>query len=52
MRLRIEMLDETEDSVRLKALVEEMQAMVEETLEFARSVAKTEPTSSVDLAAL
>ena len=37
MRLRIEMLDETEDSVRLKALVEEMQAMVEETLEFARS---------------
>ena len=52
MRLRIEMLDETEDSVRLKALVEEMQAMVEETLEFARSVAKTEPAASVDLAAL
>ena len=52
MRLRIEMLDETEDSVRLKALVEEMQAMVEETLEFARSVAKTEPVASVDLVAL
>ena len=49
MRLRIEMLDETEDSVRLKALVAEMQAMVEETLEFARSVAKTEPAASVDL---
>ncbi|EAQ24893.1 ATP-binding protein [Roseovarius sp. 217] len=52
MRLRIEMLDETEDSVRLKALVEEMQAMVEATLEFARGVAKAEPASVVDLAAL
>jgi hypothetical protein len=52
MRLRIEMLDETEDSARLKALVEEMQAMVEATLEFARGVAKTEPTAEVDLAAL
>ena len=50
MRLRIEMLDETEDSVRLKALVEEMQAMVEATLEFARGVAKTEPAATVDLA--
>jgi hypothetical protein len=52
MRLRIEMLDETEDSIRLKALVEEMQAMVEATLEFARGVAKAEPPSDVDLAAL
>lgn len=52
MRLRIEMLDETEDSARLKALVEEMQAMVEATLEFARGVAKTEPAAEVDLAAL
>ena len=52
MRLRIEMLDETEDSLRLKALVEEMQAMVEATLEFARGVAKAEPPSDVDLAAL
>jgi signal transduction histidine kinase len=50
MRLRIEMLDETEDSVRLKALVEEMQAMVEATLEFARGVAKTEPAATIDLA--
>jgi len=49
MRLRIEMLDETEDSMRLKALVEEMQAMVEATLEFARGVAKAEPTARVDL---
>ncbi len=52
MRLRIEMLDETEDSIRLKALVDEMQAMVEATLEFARGVAKAEPTASVDLSAL
>lgn len=52
MRLRIEMLDETEDSVRLKALVEEMQAMVEATLEFARGVARAEPAAEVDLAAL
>ena len=46
------MLDETEDSVRLKALVEEMQAMVEATLEFARGVARAEPAAEVDLAAL
>jgi len=52
MRLRIEMLDETDDSIRLKALVEEMQAMVEATLEFARGVAKAEPSTRVDLAAL
>ncbi|MDZ4137137.1 MAG: ATP-binding protein, partial [Paracoccaceae bacterium] len=52
MRLRIEMLDETEESIRLKALVEEMQAMVEATLEFARGVAKAEPATVVDLAAL
>ncbi|SEO18724.1 Signal transduction histidine kinase [Pseudorhodobacter antarcticus] len=52
MRLRIEMLEETEDSIRLKALVEEMQAMVEATLEFARGVAKTEPTATVDITAL
>ncbi|MEZ5747622.1 MAG: ATP-binding protein [Paracoccaceae bacterium] len=52
MRLRIEMLDDTEDSIRLKALVEEMQAMVEATLEFARDVAKAEPAATVDLAAL
>lgn len=52
MRLRIEMLDETEDSIRLKALVEEMQAMVEATLEFARGVARAEPAVEVDLAVL
>ena len=52
IRLRIEILDETEDNVRLKALDEEMQAMVEETLEFARGVARAEPAAEIDLAAL
>lgn len=52
MRLRIEMLDETDDSQRLKALVEEMTAMVEATLEFARGVARAEPAAEVDLAGL
>ena len=52
MRLRIEMLDETEDSIRLKALVEEMQAMVAATLEFAGGVTRAEPATTVDLAAM
>jgi methyl-accepting chemotaxis protein len=52
MRLRIEMLDETDDSIQLEALVEEMQSMIEAALEFARSVAKAEPAAKVDLAAL
>lgn len=52
MRLRIEMLNETEDSIRLKALVEQMQAMVEATLEFARGVTREEPAATVDLVAL
>jgi len=51
-RLRIEILDETDDSIRLKALVEEMQGMVEATLEFARGIAKAEPTATVDLNSL
>ena len=46
------MLDETEDSIQLRALVEEMQAMVEATLEFARGAAKAEPAATVDLAVL
>ena len=52
MRLRVEMLDETEDSDRLRALIAEMQAMVEATLDFARSEAQAEPATNVDLAAL
>ena len=52
MRLRAEMLDESEDSTRLKVLIEDMQAMVEATLDFARGEAQSEPASEVDLAVL
>jgi signal transduction histidine kinase len=52
MRLRVELLDDGDDTTRLRALVEEMQTMVEATLEFARGVAKAEPAATVDLAAL
>ena len=52
MRLRVELLDEDEDSIRLKALVAEMQAMVEATLDFARGAAVQEAAVQVDLAAL
>ena len=52
MRLRIEMLDETEDSDRLRALIAEMQAMVEATLDFARGEAQAEIAADIDLAAL
>jgi signal transduction histidine kinase len=52
MRLRIELLDETEDSIRLKAMIDEMQTMVEATLEFARGVAQSEPAVEIDLADL
>ncbi|MDP4031654.1 MAG: ATP-binding protein [Pseudorhodobacter sp.] len=52
MRLRIEMLDEDDDSIRLKALVAEMQAMVEATLDFARGAATQEAAVPVDLAVL
>jgi signal transduction histidine kinase len=52
MRLRLEMLDESEDGARLKALVDEMQEMVETTMEFARGVARSEPAVEIDLAKL
>ena len=57
MRLRVELLAEDEDSIRLKALVEEMQAMVEQTLDFARAAAQGaaaqgEAVQEVNLAAL
>ncbi|MDP2740784.1 MAG: ATP-binding protein [Pseudorhodobacter sp.] len=52
MRLRVELLAEDEDSTRLKALVEEMQAMVEQTLDFARAAAQGEAVQGVDLVAL
>ena len=52
MRLRVEMLDESEESDRLRALIAEMQAMVEATLDFARGEAGAEAATRVDLAAL
>jgi len=52
MRLRVELLAEDDDSIRLKALVEEMQQMVESTLDFARAAAQVEAVQVVDLAAL
>ena len=52
MRLRVELLDETEDSARLRALITEMQAMVEATLDFARGQAQADPATDIDLAAL
>lgn len=52
MRLRLEMLGETEDTARLRALVDEMQQMVEATLAFARGAAQSETVATVDLAAV
>lgn len=52
MRLRIALLDETEDSLRLGALVDDMQTMVEGTLDYARGVAQAEPLVAIDLAKL
>ena len=48
MRLRLELLDESEDGARLKALVDEMQEMVETTMEFARgSPGRSRPSRSI-----
>ena len=45
MGLRAEMLEESEDSARLNAPLDEMQRMVETTLEFARGVARAKPAA-------
>lgn len=52
MRLRVEMIEQGEDSERLTALVEEMQSMVESTLAFAKGEAETENSRVVDLSAI
>ncbi|WP_372840837.1 ATP-binding protein [Phaeovulum sp.] len=52
MRLRLELLDQSDDTERLHALVDEMQAMVEATLAFARGAAQSEPSATVDLTAV
>lgn len=52
MRLRVEMLEEDEDSTRLRALVEEMQQMLDSTLDYARASSVQESVTTVDLADL
>lgn len=52
MRLRVEMLEEDDDSTRLKALVEEMQQMLDSTLDYARAASVQEHVTTVDLADL
>lgn len=51
LRLRAEMLPEGEGRVRMLADLDEMQAMVSSTLEFARGEADDEPVQTIDLAA-
>lgn len=49
IRVRAEMVDDEETRDRIVASVEEMQEMVDATLSFARGVATTEPSETVDL---
>lgn len=49
MRIRLELLDEGEDRERLTAMVDEMQAMVESTLTFARGEAAGEASQTIDM---
>jgi signal transduction histidine kinase len=52
LRLRAEFVEDEETRTRILATLDEMQAMVEATLAFAREEARSEPTRIVDLAAL
>ena len=52
LRLRAEFVEDDETRSRILATLDEMQAMVEATLAFAREEAQSEPTRIVDLAAL
>ncbi len=49
MRIRLELLDDDENRERLTAMVDEMQAMVETTLAFARGLATNEGSTRVDI---
>lgn len=49
MRVRAEMVEDDETRERIVASVEEMQEMVDATLSFARGMATTEPSETVDL---
>jgi signal transduction histidine kinase len=52
LKLRAELLDDEEARAKMLATLDEMQRMSEATLAFAREDAATEPTRTVDLAAL
>lgn len=52
MRLRLEMIEDTETRDRLEATVDEMQQMVEATLAFAKGIAVNEPEEPMDLRSL
>jgi signal transduction histidine kinase len=52
LRLRAELLDESETRARMLETLEDMQHMVEATLAFARDEAEVEPARPVDLNAL
>jgi signal transduction histidine kinase len=52
LRLRAEFVDDADTKARILATLDEMQKMVEGTLDFVREEAANEPTRTVDLAAL
>ena len=52
LRLRAELVEEDENRERMLATLDEMERIVEASLEFARQEASSEPTRVVDLAAL
>lgn len=49
MRLRLELLEDDENRERLTAMVDEMQMMVESTLDFARGMARSEASARISL---
>jgi len=50
LRVRAELVEDTETRDRLVATIEEMQEMIEATLSFARGMAVSEPVRTVDIA--
>lgn len=52
MRLRLELLEDDENSARLRTTVDEMQTMVEATLAFARGAASRESHETFDIGVL
>jgi signal transduction histidine kinase len=52
LRLRIEFIEDAETRTRMAATLDELQAMVEALLTFARAEAEQEPTQTVDLVSL